>query len=101
MPVQRGSSTGSPFSEELAPMNRFRNFLPLVAALAVPAVLGAPSQAHASFQIALQEAGVNGGAITMVSSGADFTSASFTGTYGDFTVSIFGGTSDNGATLID
>src|SRR5262245_58694422 len=54
-----------------------------------------------ALQIALQEAGVNGGAITAVASGSDFTGASFTGTYGDFDVAVFGGASDNGATLSD
>ena len=44
---------------------------------------------------------MNAGAVTMVSSAADFASASFTGTYGDFTVTVFSGASDNGATLSD
>ena len=59
------------------------------------------NRAEATLTLALQEAGVNGGAITTVATGADFTSASFTGTYGDFTVTIFGGSSDNGASLSD
>ncbi len=54
-----------------------------------------------TLSISLQEAGVNGGAPTVVSTGADFTAASFSGTYGDFKVTIFGGASDNGATLSD
>jgi hypothetical protein len=54
-----------------------------------------------ALSIALQEAGVNGGAQTVVASGADFTAVSFTGTYGDFIVTIVGGASDNGATLSD
>ena len=84
-------------------MFRFRNFLPLVVtALIGAAVLGAPSKAHASLIISAQEAGVNGGAITQVGvTGADFTATSFTGAYGDFSISIFGGSSDNGATLSD
>ncbi|MDB5311192.1 MAG: hypothetical protein JWO38_5394 [Gemmataceae bacterium] len=65
------------------------------------ALVGAPSQASAAFQIALQEAGVLGGARTTVASGPDFTTASFTGTYGDFTVKVFSGASDNGADLSD
>jgi hypothetical protein len=44
---------------------------------------------------------VNGGQITVVGSGADFTSASFTGTYGDFTFTILGASSDNGAAMSD
>jgi hypothetical protein len=51
--------------------------------------------------LALQEAGVNGGALTVVATAADFTSVSFTGTYGDFKVTISGGSSDNGASLSD
>src|SRR5579864_4397524 len=47
--------------------------------------------------ISLQEAGVNGGAPTIVATGADFTAAEFTGTYGDFSVDVFGGASHNGA----
>jgi len=81
-------------------MTRIRNFLPLaVAALIGAAILGAPTQANAAFQLALQEAGINGGAITVVSSGSDFQAGgiTFSGVYGDFTVSILGGTSNNGA----
>jgi hypothetical protein len=55
--------------------------------------------ARATLEIALQEAGVNGGAITVVASTAtDFSSVSTTTTYGDFTVTIFGGSSTNAAT---
>jgi ABC-type amino acid transport substrate-binding protein len=70
-------------------------------ALAASLVLFASSRADASLQIALQEAGVNGGAITVVGTAADFTAVGFTGTYGDFTVTLFGGSSDNGAALSD
>jgi hypothetical protein len=69
--------------------------------LAVLALLLATSSSRASIVIGLQEAGVNGGAITTVATGADFTSASFTGTYGDFHVQVVGGASDNGADLSD
>jgi hypothetical protein len=51
--------------------------------------------------LSLQEAGVNGGAFTVVDTEADFTAASFTGTYGDFKIKILGGSSDNGATQSD
>jgi hypothetical protein len=55
-----------------------------------------------SLTIALQEAGVNGGARTVVATTAtDFSVVSFTGTYGDFDVRVVGGASDNGATLSD
>jgi hypothetical protein len=67
--------------------------------LALLAVLGATQSARADLEIALQEAGVNGGARTVVGTGSAFTSASFTGTYGDFTVTIFGGAATNGANL--
>jgi uncharacterized repeat protein (TIGR01451 family) len=49
----------------------------------------------------LQEAGVNGGLPTVVATGADFTSTSFSGTYGDFKVTLLGGSSDNGAASSD
>jgi hypothetical protein len=81
--------------------NRIRNYLPLLAVLVGTAILGAPTSARATFQLALQEAGVNGGAITVVASGSDFQAGGifFSGVYGDFTVSILGGTSNNGATM--
>ena len=86
-------------------MNRIRNFLPFMALLVGAAILGAPSQAHATFELALQEAGVNGGAVTVVASGADFTTIQYgfptAATYGDFTVKVFSGSSDNGAGLSD
>jgi hypothetical protein len=72
-----------------------------VAAVAAFALAGTPRDARASLFFGLQEAGVNGGAIFTVGSVPDFTSGSFTGTYGDFTVTIFGGASDNGQTLSD
>ena len=63
------------------------------------ALLGLSSPASAILEIALQE---NGGPITVVASTAtDFSSVSFTGTFGDFTVNIFGGSSDNGNALSD
>ncbi len=72
------------------------------ALLGAAALLAAPSQARADLIISLQEAGVNGGAITTFASTAtDFSSVSKTGTYGDFTVTIFGGSSDNAATMSD
>jgi len=84
----------------------FRKFTSLVVAfLAGAAILGAPSQAHATFKLFLQEAGVNGGAITEVASGADFTSIQVgfptAFTYGDFEVKVLSGSSDNAATLSD
>jgi hypothetical protein len=70
-------------------------------ALAAGFLLFAASRADASLQIALQEAGVNSGNVTVVGTFGDFTGGSFTGTYGDFTVTVFGGASDNGASLSD
>ena len=58
--------------------------------------LGAGS-ASADFEIYAQQDGVNGGAVILLASGADFTSALFDGTYGDFTLTIFGAASSNGA----
>ena len=58
-----------------------------------------------TLMISLQEPGFDGGAgvgnpvVEMTSS--DFTATSFTGTYGDFKVTFFGASSDNGATKSD
>jgi hypothetical protein len=82
-------------------MIQMRNFLSLATALLVAVFALQASPAKADFQLYLQEAGVNGGAITSVASGADFTSISFSGTYGDFKVKVFGGSSDNGTDLSD
>jgi len=65
--------------------------------LATAFVLVAASRADATLVIALQEAGVNGGAVTVVGSAPSFTSVSFTGIYGDFAVVLQGGSSVNGA----
>jgi len=78
---------------------RIKFFVPM--ALAAALVMGVASRAEALIQIAAQQAGVNGGAITVIGSGADFTSAVFTGAYGTFSLTIFGGSSDNGAALSD
>jgi hypothetical protein len=78
-----------------------RSLVAPVTAMVAIAVLAMATPAHATLQISLQEAGVNGGAITSVGTAADFSSVSFTGNYGDFTVTIFGGSSDNGASLSD
>ena len=58
--------------------------------------LGAGS-ASADFELYAQEDLVNGGAITLLASSVDFTSAVFSGTYGDFSVTFFGAASTNGA----
>src|SRR5262245_21764982 len=81
-------------------MIRFRKFL-LGAVLVGATVLAAPTQARAAFKLFLQEAGVNGGAIKEVQSGADFSNITFSGVYGDFTVDILGGSSHNGSVLSD
>ncbi len=66
------------------------------AVLAAVLMLCAPQPSRADLELALQEAGVNGGAIFVVATGSSFGSISFTGTYGDFSVKVFGGSSDNG-----
>jgi len=75
----------------------------IAAAVAVISLIASGSSAQAAFEIALQEAGVNGGAITMVASGTDFQAfgIAFSGTYGDFDVTSFSGSSDNDGTLSD
>jgi len=72
-----------------------------LATLTAVFLLGMPQSSRASLEIALQETGVNGGAITVVDTEADFSTVTYTGTYGDFSVKVFGGSSDNGATLSD
>jgi hypothetical protein len=66
-------------------------------ALAASAAVATP--ARADLVLYAQEAGVNGGAITQIAMSGDFSSASFNGVYGDFTLSIFGSTSNQGVTL--
>jgi len=80
-------------------MFRFLHFRLVAAALAVACVVGSASPAKATFTIYLQEAGVNSGNITAVATGGDFVPLNFSGVYGDFTVSVFGGSSINGANL--
>jgi len=75
-------------------------YLGLVAVL-VAAFLGLPNRASADFEIYAQQDGVNGGAITLLASGTDFTATSFSGTYGDFTLTGFGAASTNNADLSD
>ena len=80
-------------------MRRMRGLVSLV--LAASFVLVASSRADAALQIALQHDDVNGGAITVVGSAADFSAVSFNNSYGDFTVTLFGGASNNTALLSD
>jgi hypothetical protein len=60
-----------------------------ILALATTATLGLAAPASADVFIGLQQAGVNGGAITQVASGAG--SATFDGTYGSFESNIISG----------
>jgi hypothetical protein len=78
---------------------KLKNLVSLLAAGAF--VLVAASRADAALQIALQQTGVNGGAITVVGSAADFTSVAFTGAYGNFQLTIAGTSADNTAALSD
>jgi len=73
-------------------MIRLRSFLSVAAAVAGVAFLASPSSVRADFKIYLQE---DGGAITEVQSGPDFTALSFDGVYGDFAVTLLAGTSHN------
>jgi hypothetical protein len=79
-------------------MNQFRLIAPIMAILAL---LSGASPSWAGLHLYLQEAGVNGGLLTEVASGSDFSSFSFSGTYGDFKVTIAGASSDNAASLSD
>ena len=78
---------------------KLKNLVSLI--LAGAFVLVAASRADAALQIALQQAGVNGGNITVVGSAADFTAVGFTGNYGNFQITLAGTSSDNTATLSD
>jgi len=68
-------------------------------------MLLAASRADAAFQIALQQAGVDGGAGIgnpfVVASGGDFSPIVYSGTYGSFTIELLGSSSHNTATLSD
>jgi hypothetical protein len=76
-----------------------------MAVLVGTAILGLPASARADLEIALQEAGFDGGdgvgVRHVVATAASFTAATFSGTYGDFKVTVVSGSSDNGATLSD
>jgi len=73
-----------------------------LAALTAVSLLGTPRRADASLVLALQEAGTNGGAVTIVDSQADFTGVTYNTTYGAaFRITLFGGSSDNDAAVSD
>jgi len=62
------------------------------------AIMGLPSLARANTIFALSQ---DGGAFTTIATGASLTTISGSGTFGDFTFSIIGVTSDNLPTLSD
>jgi hypothetical protein len=72
----------------------FRKLMPPIAAMAAIAVMALATPARADLSIALAEDG--GPAFTVVATAADFTAVSTTTTFGDFTVKVFGSSSDNG-----
>jgi hypothetical protein len=75
-----------------------RRFPVLIALVAAVAFFCTATPARADLEIALSE---DAGAKVVVGTAASFTAVSFTGTFGDFSVKVFGGSSDNGATLSD
>jgi len=85
------------FSEDL--MIRFRNFLPLAAAVLIgAATLGAPTQAHAAFTLTLHETGFSD--VTITDNGVGDASLatgviSFSGSFGDFNVQVTTGSSNS------
>ena len=86
--------------------HRNRNVLIMVfTALVGTVMLGAPGTARAELAIFAQEAGINGGNFTMIAGNTgsilDFSSVSYSGSYGDFKLTITGVSSDNNATLSD
>src|SRR5262249_47542979 len=60
--------------------------------------LGMPSTAHANAILALQE---DNGAIQIMASGGSLATLSYSGTFGDFTIAIFGGAATNASALSD
>lgn len=76
----------------------FKGWLACWVVLAVAIlVFGTGVKAMAVEVLALQEAGVNGGAITVVDVGADFSALSYSGTYGNYTVTLLTSVANNGA----
>jgi hypothetical protein len=75
---------------------RINKGLLALATLTAVFLLGTPQSARASLNIYLQE---DAGPISLVGTAADFTSVSFTGTFGDFSVTIQGASSLNSAPL--
>lgn len=75
-------------------MHRFRNFLPIVAALVGAAILGAPSRAHADFEITVYEGST--AVLTVTQTSANNLTASTPGSItavfsdGNVTFSLFG-----------
>jgi hypothetical protein len=67
-----------------------------LATLTAVCLLGTPQSARATLALAWAE---DGGARTTVVSVPSFTPGSFSGTVGDFTVTLFGGSATNGASL--
>ncbi len=82
-------------------MFRIRNITPLAAPWWGPPSWGRRQRPAPTFEVEVAEAGVDLGAgagnPVIAASGADFTSLSFTHTYGDFTILVFGGGSTNAA----
>lgn len=81
-------------------MNRFvKLMIAPVVALVGMFVMTSPSEA--ALKLYAQQAGINGGNITEIASGADFDVVFFNNTYGSFTLNGLVGSSSNGATLSD
>ena len=87
------------------PVNLTEDVITNKASLAAAAIVAAAGLAWAplaqanTISVGMQQAGVNGGAITTVASGAS--SASFTGSYGTFSTNIVSGAQDPSVTFPD
>ncbi len=77
---------------------QLKGILAAVAPIVCLGIWGGSAKA-ATLNVYLQEDGVNGGAITLVDSGAGFTPDSFSGDYGDFSITLLGSASTNTANL--
>jgi len=91
-----GGLDGYFFSEETAPMIRFRKYLLLTAALIAAVTLGAPSQARAGYSVRVYDDGVLQGGITVVPLGGN--NLIYGGTTTNFSITNGSGLSNNPGT---
>lgn len=79
-------------------MTKRMKLLAAVGGLSAASLLGMAQTARADFNLYLKE---DAGPVTLEATGSDFSPVQFSGTFGDFNVTFFGATSQNGASLSD